>query len=178
MYVLPVAAVRRLVLQMARKETIQIAWIEPGSSERPHAYQAGRFVCIEPIVDFRTAAIALHETAHAIQPLCPKTGPHHHDERLTSSFACLACEAAAWATAMTWFPFSRAMHDALTRSLNSYRRIIQAPEDTHAAAARLSGDAGWQAERQRQLRWQRRFEKLERLNFEIAQEARRYESRK
>jgi hypothetical protein len=84
----------------------------------------GKRVVCPPIEDEIDVAIVLHELGHHLSEPC-KGSRHHKDPKVTNWHHCLACEVDAWTCAIALvkpLPWSRAMHQRLTRSLQIYRR--------------------------------------------------------
>jgi len=104
----------------------------------------------------------LHELGHLVVPCEGRL----HAQRVWRDDAgglherCLACEREAWAQAMRWVPFTRAMFDHAAAALRTYR-FTPAPTETQQLANRQCARITWHEDRQRRARLQLRREQVE-----------------
>ena len=126
--ILPIGAVKRLVDQIAQRERITIYWLSDDHRQQSaSASPAGRYVRLHPIRTMADCACALHEIGHVVNGVCPGTGRHLRDVRVTTSFACLECERRSWEIGLQLFPFSAPMYQELSRTLRTYARQHPGP---------------------------------------------------
>jgi hypothetical protein len=168
-----IAAMRKTVGLLAKKHrfTVEVRTTMP-SGASAYADSRRRNIVVPPITDEDTFAVCLHEAGHILAGECPRREPHRPDPTVTRWHHCLECEVSAWQHAMQLIPFSRAMHERLAESLQSYRRSTPGSAAAVERLDRLAGSVSWaedvsrrRREREREAfaaHWRKKEEQLER----------------
>jgi hypothetical protein len=163
------ATYQSIVERWAKRYKIRVRWIADVNGST--AYWPTRTVRVPRIRSDEDLAVAAHECGHIIAGKCPGRSPHQR-EQLPTSLACLACECAATRIAeflvtRAGVPWTRAMHDRLSRGLASYRRI-PAPAAQRQVARTLASDSRYAARLQERLELERRLEQHREIQELIA----------
>lgn len=130
------AGARAIVQEVVCAHGWRVEW----TGADPRAHFGRRVIYAAPIVDERTAAIALHECGHVVAGLCPAAGLGRFADKAGHQWVdgagCLLCETAAWALARRWLPLTRSAFELLQRSLGSYQ---------YGRTGRFAPETAWQA---------------------------------
>jgi hypothetical protein len=114
-----VVALRAFIVETCRRERIELDLGEVPALRYGSAWYRDRVVQCAPINSLLTAAVALHECGHILEP------PDRHTRDVMmpdGGHACPQAEVRAWSWAMRQAPFwNRAMHDLMRYCLGTYR---------------------------------------------------------
>lgn len=156
----PAATYRAVFEGWLKRFNIRVQWLRDFPDPiGPTSNWKRRRVTLHPFsvgdADERLAESA-HEVGHILGGTCPNQPPHQRRQMVTL-VACVCCEVTAtrvgeWLVRRAGLPWTRTMHDRLSRALHSYGRTTPAPAAALQALNVLASDGRYATRMQERLR--------------------------